>query len=385
MKVTQIKDLVNDSLKESIGTSALLNEDLSNVVDTGKEIFSQDDNTIDNFVHKLVDRVGLTVFNNRIYQGSAPSILASSWEFGSVLEKVDAEPQDAEENDSWNLKDGKSYDPNIFYQPKVTAKFFNSKITFDIPLSFTQMQVKSAFNSASELNGFMSMLMNTVTNSMTVNLDNLIMRTINNMTAQTINGAKGLTVVNLLDGYNKQSGQTLTSAKALQDKDFIRYANLVVNTYKDRISKISTLFNQGGKKRFTPSTNQHLVLLSDFASASKVYLESDTIHNDNVQLTNYETVPYWQGSGTDYGFDSISSIDVSIKDGSSTKEVKASGILGLLFDTNATMVSCSNQRVTTNFNPKAEFYTNFTKYDASYLNDLNENFIVFMIKDTVKA
>lgn len=382
MKVTQIKDLVNNSLKESVGTSALLNEDLSNVVDIGKEVFSQDDNTIDNFVHKLVDRVGLTVFNNRVYQGSAPSILASSWEFGSVLEKVDAEPMDAEENDSWNLQNGKSYDPNIFYQPKVTAKFFNSKITFDIPLSFTQNQVKSAFNSAAELNGFMSMLMNTVTNSMTVNLDNLIMRTINNMTAQTINSKKGLTVVNLLTTYNAQSGQTLTSAKALSDKDFIRYANLVINTYKDRIAKISTLFNQGGKKRFTPADAQHLVLLSDFASASKVYLESDTIHNDNVQLSNYETVPYWQGSGTDYSFTSISSIDVAIKSGETTKEVKASGILGVLFDTNATMVSCSNQRVTTNYNPKAEFYTNFTKYDASYLNDLNENYIVFMISDT---
>lgn len=382
MKVTQIKDLVNNSLKESIGTSAVLNEDLSNVVDIGKEVFSQDDNTIDNFVHKLVDRVGLTVFNNRVYQGSAPSILASSWEYGSVLEKVDAEPMDAEENDSWNLKNGTSYDPNIFYQPKVTAKFFNSKVTFDIPLSFTQNQVKSAFNSAAELNGFMSMLMNTVTNSMTVNLDNLIMRTINNMTAQTINSKKGLTVVNLLTDYNAQSGQTITSAKALSDKDFIRYANLVINTYKDRIAKISTLFNQGGKKRFTPADAQHLVLLSDFASASKVYLESDTIHNDNVQLSNYETVPYWQGSGTDYGFNSISSIDVAIKDGSATKEVKASGILGVLFDTNATMVSCSNQRVTTNYNPKAEFYTNFTKYDASYLNDLNENYIVFMISDT---
>ena len=186
----------------------------------------------------------------------------------------------------------------------------------------------------------------------------------------------------MLTGYNTQSGQTITSAKALSNKDFIRYANLVINTYKDRIAKISTLFNQGGKKRFTPADAQHLVLLSDFASASKVYLESDTIHNDNVQLTGYETVPYWQGSGTDYGFTSISSIDVAIKDGSTTKEVKASGILGVLFDTNATMVSCSNQRVTTNYNPKAEFYTNFTKYDASYLNDLNENYIVFMISDT---
>lgn len=379
MKITQIKDLVNNTIKQVDGSSPLLKDDLSNVVDIGNEIFNTDN--VDNFVHKLIDRIGLTVFNSRVYQGSAPSILTSSWEYGSVLEKVDAEPQEAEESDSWNLQDGKSYDPNIFYQPKVSAKFFNSKVTFDIPLSFTQMQVKEAFNSASELNSFMTMLQTTVTNSLTVNLDSLIMKTLNNMTAQTLNSHKGLTVVNLLDGYNKTTGNTVTVDKALITPDFIKYANATINTYRDRLTKMSTLFNQGGKQKFTPTSEQHLIILSDLASSSKVYLESNTYNEQNVQLSDYDTVPYWQGSGTSYNFKDTSSIDVAIKDGSSTKEVKASGILGILLDTNSTMVACSNMRVTTNFNPKAEFYTNFTKYDASYLNDLNENYVVFVIQE----
>ena len=379
MKVTQIKDLVNSSLKELNGSSVLLKEDLSNVVDVGTEIFDTDN--VDNFVKKLIDRVGSTVFNTRIYQGSAPSVLMSSWEFGSVLEKVDSELPDVEENDSWQLENGKDYSPNIFYQPKVSAKFFNSKVTFDIPISFTRMQVKSAFNSASELNGFLSMLMNGVQNAMTVHIDGLIMKTINNMTATVLNGKKGLQVVNLLDGYNANSTVKLTAENALQNADFIKYANLVINTYRDRISKLSTLFNQGGKSKFTPLANQHLVVLSDLASASKVYLESETLHDDNVKITNYDTVPYWQGSGTTYSFDDVSSIDVAIKDGKSTKEIKASGILGVLFDTNAVGVTCQNQRVTTNYNPRAEFYTNFTKFDAGYYNDLNENFIVFTVKN----
>lgn len=380
MKVTQIQDLVNSSLKEVNGSSDLLKNDLSNVVDIGNELFNTDQ--VDNFVKKLIDRIGYTAFNNRVYQGSAPSVLMTSWEFGSVLEKVETELPQAEQNDSWALENGKSYNQDIFYQPKVSAKFFNSKVSFDIPLSFTQRQVKSAFNSASELNGFISMLMTSVTNAMTVNLDNMIMKTINNMTATVLDGNNGMQVIDLLAGYNKNATTKLTKDNALQSADFIKYANLMINTYRDRIAKMSTLFNAGGKNRFTPTANQHLIILSDLASASKVYLEADTYNEDNVKISNYDTVPYWQGSGKDYGFDSVSGIDVAIKDGDSTKEVKQNGILGLLFDTQALGVTCQNQRVTSVFNAKAEFYTNFTKFDAGYYNDLNENFIVFTLGTT---
>lgn len=383
MKVSQIHDLVNTAISETSGKLPLLKEDLSNVVDVGTEIFNGDN--VDNYVHKLVDRIGYTTFNNRIYQGSAPSILMNSWEYGSVMQKVDTELPTAEENDSWNLKDKTDYSPNIFYQPKVTAKFFNSKVTFDIPLSFTAMQVKESFNNANELNGFISMLQNSVVNAMTLNLDNLIMRTLNNMTANVINANQPNTSVNLLSLYNTAKGTSLKAKDALSDKEFIRFANYTINTFKDRISKFSTLFNVGGKQRFTPSTSQHLILLSDFENSSKVYLESDTQHQDLVTVNGFESVPYWQGSGQNYNFEDISKIDVQIKDGDSSKEIVQTGIIGLLFDTNATGVNCSNQRVTTNFNPKAEFYTNFTKYDASYYNDLNENYVVFYIADSATS
>lgn len=382
MKVTQIKDLVNSSLKELNGTSELLKEDLSNVVDIGKELLNNDDT--DNYVKKLVDRIGKTVFNDRMYQGSAPSVLMDAWEFGSVVEKVDADLPDVEENDSWKLENGKSYDQDIFYQPKVSAKFFNSKVTFDIPMSFTKTQVESSFNSATELNSFLSMLMTKVQNALTVHLDGLIMKTINNFTAQVVNANKGLQAVNLLTLYNTTTGQTLTSARALTSPDFIKFANLTINSYRDRIAKMSTLFNIGGVNKFTPVDNQHLVILSDFANASKVYLEANTYNQNNVKISDYDTVPYWQGTGTKYGFNDISKIDVSIKDGTQTKEVNQTGILGVLFDTNALGVSCQNPRTTTAVNARAEFYTNFNKYDAMYYNDLNENYIVFMVADAGK-
>ena len=382
MKVTQIKDLVNSSLKELNGTSELLNEDLSNVVDIGKELLNNDD--VDNYVKKLVDRIGKTVFNDRLYQGSAPSVLMDAWEFGSVVEKVDADLPNVEENDSWKLEDGKSYDQDIFYQPKVSAKFFNSKVTFDIPMSFTKTQVESSFNSATELNSFLSMLMTKVQNALTVHLDGLIMKTINNFTAQVVNAKKGLQAVNLLTLYNTTTGETLTSARALTSPDFIKFANLTINSYRDRIAKMSTLFNIGGVNKFTPVANQHLVILSDFANASKVYLEANTFNQNNVKISDYDTVPYWQGTGTKYGFNDVSKIDVSIKDGTQTKEVSQTGILGVLFDTNALGVSCQNPRTTTAVNARAEFYTNFNKYDAMYYNDLNENYIVFMVADAGK-
>ena len=382
MKVTQIKDLVNNSLKEVNGSSTLLKEDLSNVVDIGKELLNNDD--IDNFVKKLVDRVGKTVFNDRVYQGSAPSVLMDAWEYGSVVEKIDSDLPKVEENDSWKLEDGKSYDQDIFYQPKVSAKFFNSKVTFDIPMSFTKMQVESAFSSATELNSFISMLMVKTQNAMTVNLDALIMKTINNFTANVINAKKGMQVVNLLDLYNKTAQTKVTVDNALTSPDFIKFANLTINTYRDRLSKMSTLFNQAGLNKFTPVDNQHLVILSDLASASKVYLESDTYNQDNVKINNYDTVPYWQGSGTTYGFKDTSKIDIAIKDGAQTKEIIQTGILGVLFDTSALGVSCQNPRTTTAVNARAEFYTNFNKYDAMYYNDLNENFVVFMIADATQ-
>ena len=384
MKVTQLKDIVNNVTSEVLGKENVLAEDLSNLVDVGNEIV--DSENVDNYVKKLIDRIGKVIFVNRLYAGGVPSVLMDSWEFGSIVEKISADMPDAEENDSWQLQNGQTYSQDTFYQPKVSAKFFNSKVTFDVKLSFTTEQVKESFSSVNELNAFLSMLETGVKNSMTVKLDGLIMRTINNFTGQIINSGQAMQKVNLLADYNTATGQTLKANKALLDKGFLKYASLVIKKYQARITKMSTLFNQGGKARFTNINDLHTVLLSDFADSAEVYLMSDTYHNDTVSLPQHETVPYWQGSGKNYDFNSISSIDVKINAGNKTaKEIKQTGIVGVMFDTNALGVSNLNQRTTTAYNARAEFYTNFYKMDAGYFNDLNENFVVFYIADPTSA
>lgn len=386
MEVKQIYDIMNTVTGEVLGKSDLVAEDLSNIVDVGKEIIDKD--AVDNYVKSLVNRIGKVIFVNRPYSGSAPSVMMDGWEYGSVLEKIQCELPDAVENDSWNLKDGEQYKEDIFHAPKVSAKFFNSKTTFEVDLSFTDRQVKESLGSPSELNGFTSMLYNSVDKSMTIKTDALIMRTINRMIAETLShdltadGSTGYAnqssnrAVNLLKLYNEKFGEKLTADKCLTNPAFIRFASLTISLYKDRMSKISNLFNIGGKERFTTSNDMHMIFLSDFASASNVYVQSDTYHNEFTALPNAETVPYWQGSGAGYNFNSVSAINVNLD---SKKNVKTTGILGVMFDREALGVTNMDKRVTTVFNAKAEFFNNFFKFDAGYFNDMNENFVVFFV------
>ena len=382
MTVAQIYDIINPITKEILGETAVVNEDLSNIVDIGKEIFNATD--VDNYVKSLVNHIGRVIFVNRPYSGGAPSVLMDGWEYGSVLEKISAELPEATENESWELTDGTSYDPNIFYKPKVSAKFFNKRVTFEIPMSFTERQVKESFSNAAQLNGFLSMLYNAVDKSMTIKIDSLVMRTINNMIAETLHDfnnsgdytGTGIRAVNLLKLYNDDKGTHLTAEKSIKDPDFIRFASYIMGLYMERLSKISSLFNIGGKDRFTPRDLLHVILLSDFAKASDSFSMSSTFHNEFVALPKGEIVPYWQGSGTDYSFSSVSSINVKTASGDT---VNASGIIGVMFDRDALGVTNLDRRVTTNYNPKAEFFSNWYKFDAGYFNDMNENFVLFYV------
>lgn len=387
MEIKQVFQVVNSATAQALGKEGILKEDLSNVVDVGNEVI--DARAVDNYVESLVNHIGRVVFDNRAYSTSIPSVMMDSWEFGSVMEKITADIPEAHENDTWALEDGKEYKQDTFYQPSVSAKFFNSKTTFEVPVSFTERQVKESFSNAEQLNGFISMIENAVSKSLTIKLDALIMRTLNNMTAETLvadledaEGALDLTqsgkkAINLLALYNEQVEEPITKEKALRTPDFIRFASYIINLYADRVTKISTVFNVGGKERFTPVEDLNVVLLSDFASASKVYLESDTYNNELVKLPNAETVPYWQGSGEGYAIGDVSKI--SVKTSADGKHVTTDGILGVMFDKYALGVTNLDQRVTTHYNAKAEFYNNFYKSDAGFFNDLNENFLVFFI------
>lgn len=397
MEVKQIYEIINSVSREVLGKTDIVADDLTGIVDLGTEVFNQ--NAVDNYVKSLVNHIGKVIFVNRPYAGKVPSVLMDAWEFGSVLEKISADVPEAEENNTWDLTDGHTYSQDVFHKPTVTAKFFNSKVTFEVPVSITERQVKESFSNAAQLNGFISMIYAAVEKSMTIKADALIMRTINNMIAETVladakafgataagdmagadlSSASTARCVNLLKLYNDKTGAgtPLTAAKAITDPDFIRFASYVMGTYADRMQSISTLFNVGKKERFTPKDMLHVVLLSDFAKAAQTYLYSDTFNRGDVLLPQAETVPFWQGSGQNYDFASTGHINVKESGG---KDVEITGVLGVMFDRDALGVCNLDRRVTTNYNAKAEFFNNYYKFDAGYFNDTNENFVVFFIK-----
>lgn len=409
MEVKQIYQIINSVSSEVLGKTDIVTDDLTGIVDLGTAVFNQ--GAVDNYVKSLVNHIGKVIFVNRPYAGKVPSVLMDAWEFGSVLEKISADVPEAEENDTWDLKDGTEYNQDVFHKPTVTAKFFNSKVTFEVPVSITERQVKESFSNAAQLNGFISMIYAAVEKSMTIKADALIMRTINNMIAETLladevafggtagnltnadlSKASTARCVNLLKLYNDKyfpatpatgdgeptpNPDALTAAKAITDPDFIRFASYVMGTYADRLQSISTVFNVGGKERFTPKDMLHVVLLSDFAKAAQTYLYSDTFNRGDVLLPQAETVPFWQGSGKNYDFASTGHINVKESGG---KAVEISGVLGVMFDRDALGVCNLDRRVTTNYNAKAEFFNNYYKFDAGYFNDTNENFVVFFIE-----
>lgn len=385
MKMTQVYTLLNTVTEEITGKSDLVMEDLTNVVDVGNIILSTGDDATDHYVKSMVDHIGKMVFVDRKYSGGVPSVLMDGWEYGAVLQKVSlAELPKATENESWELEDGQSYDVNIFYQAKVDSRFYNKRVTFEIPMSFTEKQVKSAFSNAEQMNAFMSMIYTGIENSMTVKIEALIMRTINFMTASVIDRTVPNQKVNLLALYNAEHADSpLTAATALSNPDFLRFASYQIGLTKDRMSKISTLFNIGKKERFTPEDRLHIVLLSNFAKASDVYLQSDVYHNELTKLPNgIETVPYWQGSGTEYGFNSVSKINVTIP---GSGAIEQGGILGVMFDRDTLGVANIDRRVTGHYNGRAEFFNNWYKFDAGYFVDPNENFVVFYVADAAEA
>lgn len=387
MQVKQIYNLVNTALAETTGVSAVLNEDLSNLVDAGSAVF--DAGAVDNYGRSITNVVGRDIFVNRPYEGRVPSMRRDSWTYGSVARKIRVVPKDAEENETWGLTPGASYDPNIFSPAETHEKFFNKRTTFQIPISLTEIQIRESFRSVQDMNSFLTMIETMIVNTLAKATENLAMRTLNNFIGETIyadyagaslSSKSGIKAVNLLYLYNQTLAEAdrITAADTLYDPDFIRFASYQMRVYAGHLASWSKLFNIGGTDKFTPASRMRAYLLDEFESAASVYLYAGKgqFTTEGIKLPQADTVPFWQGSGTDFAFSSISKINVATTEGHS---VEASGILGVLMDEEAAMICNEEKRTTTGYNPVGEFFNYWHKQDAQYLNDFDENFVVFFV------
>lgn len=392
MKITQLAEILNGTLSTTgiidqvTGEAAVATEDLSNIVDMGKLVLDytgQSNANFDSFMRDLIDQVGKVMFVNRTYTSQAPNILKDGWEYGSILEKVRCEVPDARDNATWDLFNypkagGDAYpDPFELSKPSASAKFFNSKATYEVPITLTDVQLREAFQSASQFGSFISMIENRIAMKITLCNDGLIMATIANLIGQKI--AAEHNVINLLELYNAVATTTTTAAKALSDKEFLRFASKTIGMYKKYLAGASTKYNEGGYLTFTPADRLKFIANTEFSKALDIYLYSDTYHNEFVKLPGYEEVAYWQGTGT--ADDERLKIDVTVDVDGTPTNVEQDGIVAVMFDDEAAAVCNTNYRVTSQYNGRGEYTNYFYKWDAMYMNDVLENCVVFIIED----
>ena len=388
MKVSQVATILNAMTTEMLGEDAIQTEDLSNVVEIGQAFTDIFDTTngVENFVKSLVDHIGRVIIVDRTYRPSGVGLARDSWEYGSILEKIRIDLPEATDNDTWSLTSGTKYDDILVYAPPtVSATFFNKRVTYDIPMSFGEKQVKSAFSSAAELNRFFSGIENRIRTAISFYNDILEKRTLNNLIA-----SKADSRVNLLALYNAEqaAGETITAAEAIHNADFLKFATKTIAQYSDFMAEMSTQFNESGYAAQTPADYQKFVVLSMFARATETYLESDTYHNEFVKLIDHTNIACWQGTKSTnlFDFEAVSTVNAyptgAVTTGADADDPTIiSGVIGVLFDRDAAAVCCEDYRVTSFYNAGNETIKNYYKWDCMYMCDLAENAIVFTIED----
>lgn len=395
MKITQIANCLNNVINElqigatlADGTLANFDDDLANIVDMGKTVLDytgQSNENYDSFVRKMIDQVGKVIFVDRTYTSQAPDILKDGWEYGSILQKVRCELKDAQDNATWDIFNypktgGAAYpDPFELSKPDVSAKFYNSKVTYEVPITLVDYQLREAFRSASDMARFIAMIENRIRMKRTLCNDGLIMQTIANLIAQRLNGTNTATKVFLLDDYNDLMGLTgddaLTVDTCRQDAGFLRYAASTIMKHKKYLAAASQMYNGGEYVTFTPADKLKFITVADFAKDMETNLYSGTYHDEFVKLEGYEEVAFWQDAKNRMKIDTY--IDV---DGTPT-EVKNSNVVAVLFDDEAAAVCNQNDRVTSIYNPRGEYTNYFYKWDALYMVDTLENAVVFALTD----
>lgn len=384
--INQVYTIINAAARMAFGEEAITVVDTSTLVSLGNKVFSSDTAT-DAYWNALVDRIGRTIFSIRKYAIRYPGLVKEPFVYGVILQKIYVDLPEAKPNNSWEIgKEGyvPSFAPVI--KPSVKQKLFDKISTWEIDVTIPDRILKTAFLNAQGMAMIIDAIFVAMDNAMEIALENCANLTRASFIARKINRASVCGAINLLAGYKKDTGTALTVNNAIRNTDFLKYSSAEIALWSDRMEKMGVLFNDEGYKRHTPKELQILTVLSNFAKNIDFYLQADTWHNEITKLPYYSTVPYWQGSGTSYDFESVSSVNVEIEipatGGSSTmKTVKQSGIVAILTDYEAMGVTIDERRMTTERNNKDEYTDYFNKSEMGYFNDMSENGIVFYLAE----
>lgn len=386
MNVNQIYSLLNDINAQMFGDDAIDVHNLSGIISLGDTIVGDGTQT-DLFLGKLVDRIVKTVIRTLDLELDFPGLFMNEFEFGAILQKITVNPFEAINNAEWQIGD-ENFTPTLLdiHKADVVVKYFKDATTWKFQVTIPDDMFATAFTSESMMSQFIDAIINALTDSMTIAINNMSRTAINNFMAEKIKNENG--VINVLTEYNTLLGEgnEITADEAIHDKEFLRFLATYIRKYVKYLSQPNTQYNVDGIVRATARDNMHVLMLSEIVASLDAYLLSDSF-KDLYDLPNFSEVAYWQGNAgtsTVDTFADVSSIAVipsSEAGEESPTEVEQSGIVCALIDRQAVAVGL-NKRRTANFYNPIDAYSNISSSATiQYINDLSENGVIFVVAD----
>lgn len=379
MVVTDASGLINNAAKNYSGLNATVNQDLSNIVDFGRALEDMNPWGVDAFFGKMADQFNTIKFWARPHVSFAPSVYVESERFGSIRAMYRTPYLESEESPVYNLQQGVSYDQYVVNKQTVDVRMWNERFSSKVKtITLPHEQIESAFRSASELMSFIGMLEMARDNSHRRAWDELIMSLFQAVIGMAVN-AGGMQDIHLLTEYNGISSAGLTSANALYNEGFIRYAIYRMGVIRDQMALVTGMFNTSDYMSATPPDRQRTVLLTDFARAAGVYLHDapNQFNTGNLTIPKADIVPAWQGMGTTGAYSDRAAINATLVIGGNTVTSTANNILGVVYDEWALGVSAQRHEVTTAWNALGHYTNYFDQMFGGFFVSPDENVVVF--------
>lgn len=372
--VNQIYSLVNSVAKQTIGSTAITAVDTSTLVSLGETL--TESNSLDSFYSALADRIGKTIVKSMVYESDERGVTKNSMQFGAILQKITAEIETdtAVHNQSYNTTARNPYD--ISRKSVITQKMFRKLSTWSKEYIIPTYQIQTAFTSAESMGSMVNGIYNSIISMIEIEKESLCNLAVCTAIAQNVSNTTSPIYRKLKSEYNALTSQQKTAQQLLLDKEFLRWANREIKLVVDNVKKPSIIYNKGGKVRWIKGNEMTVEVLSQFASASATYLESDTFHKELVALKNFKSIPYWQGSGTSFAYADCSKILLADGD----DDITITDVIANIRSTDSVSVLFDKTRINSLYNQRTDEVIYIPKMERSYMVDTNEVNVVFTLQ-----
>ena len=377
--VNNVAPLLNYINKQAGGIFGPEVTDLDSFVSMGNEVIRSDENT-ETFTNTFFDTISKTIDQVRSYTPDTVDLINNSTEWGAILRTIDVDLIESRDNPAYSLTEGQSVDQNIVRKPTVYQSLYTNFNAWEYDITIPDVQWKTAFKSPEEMQAVINGVFTSLQNSKSRDLENAGRMAYANLIGENVRATSdgnAVTVINLLSQYNTNFNKSLTPELCIFDPEFNRYATYVISDTVKTMQGMTTLYNVFRRNKWTPRENMRVMINSQFASACKMYLQSDVFYKDLVELPKYSEIPYWQSVGN--GERSFAdSTEIAIRTASGYG-INQKGIIAVIADDEAVGICKMDERTTSHHNARGEYTNYFSKCDMGYYNNMRMQSVIFVV------